>query len=270
MTTLVQIGLDDPFRLASDVHYFEYKGFEFKLVQTEAPERSDVILTLAPGHDDDYVAEAYQTAGEFVTGLSWQLDVGMAVRPLGTVTVGAQFGLKQAKPNISAFTRLPPLGKHGGYDIGRIARIENEEQKTALTLYREAGGSNKVTLSILFSWQVLETRGETAVQWVNEVVSGDLPNDLVYTSDLISKVDTRGMKIGKYLLEDCRHAIAHVNRQPGRRQLLFDDYDEDRRLGASKEILARLARYYIKQELGVQNHLYLKGREDRIPIYVAP
>lgn len=268
MTTVIQIGLDNPHRLADDVQYFEYQGVQFKLVQTEEGRWSDVILTLASEYNDDYIREVYSIAGEYVTALSWELDVGMAVRPIGVLTVGADIGLQEAEPNTFVFPELPSRGGATGYGIGRIGKISNDEQKGAMTLYREACGANKTTLSVLFYWQVLETRGETAVQWVNKLM-GNLPTALEDLPGLVEKADTRGKNLGDYLLDDCRHAIAHVNREPGRRELLFDDYDEDRRLAVSNRILKRLARYYIEDDLGVRQRLVLRQRAGGpVPVYV--
>ena len=54
-----------------------------------------------------------------------------------------------------------------GHNLSAIPDIENELQRKALILFREARSSNKVWLSFLFYWQIMEIGGGNPIQWVN-------------------------------------------------------------------------------------------------------
>ena len=70
-------------------------------------------------------------------------------------------------------------------------------------------------------------------------------------------------RLGDYLQEDCRHAIAHVRRKPGRTPLKFDDDEESARLTISSRVTEGLAEHYIRTELGVTESMYLVRRRGR-------
>jgi hypothetical protein len=159
---------------------------------------------------------------------------------------------------------------HVGYTMSRIARITNEQQKIGLTLFREALSANKVLLSLLLNWQIMEIRHSDPVGWVNKVVRRN-PEVLLHgvASRALSELPLQGRSLGQYLLDDCRHAIAHIRRKPGRRILRFDDEEENGRLWRSAEVTKELARHYILAELRVTEHLHLvRPHRGGFPIYL--
>jgi len=159
---------------------------------------------------------------------------------------------------------------HVGYTMSRIARITNEQQKIGLTLFREALSANKVLLSLLLNWQIMEIRHSDPVAWVNKVARRN-PQVFLHgvASRALNELPLQGRSLGQYLLDDCRHAIAHIRRKPGRRALRFDDEEENGRLWRSAEVTKELARHYIHAELGVTDHLHLvRPRRGGFPIYL--
>ncbi len=256
MPFLMHIAFDNPFRLKRNVHYFEYGGVRFKLIQNDPRKWADVLVTIVDSYNSPAVQRAYSAAGEFASALSWEFGVGTAIREVGGPGVGQTFRLRQARCVSFVFPGITFRGMHIGHTLSRIARITNEQQKIGLTLFREALGSNKVLLALLLTWQIMEIRHHDPVSWVNNVV-GQQPQVLQRAHNELSELPLQGRTVGQYLLDDCRHAIAHIRRKPGRRVLKFDDEDENGRLWRSARVTEELARHYIHAELGVNERLYL-------------
>ena len=270
MSYLLTMSLDNPNRLKGRVHYFEYHGVRFKLVQNNPRRWSDTLLTIVPNDYRSAEAHAaYAAAGEFASALSFEFDAGVTIGGLGGG--GFNFTLRRAMPSQFVFPRVPFTRLNrmvGGYTIERIARITDEHQRIALTLYREALSSNKDLLSFLLYWQILEVRSKDVVEWINKAIRKH-PDKLVQVLDYLRELPLAGRKLGNYLLDDCRDAIAHIRRQPGRRALKFDDDDESRRIWYSARVAKELARFYIRTHLGVTDRLYLvRPRAGGFPVYV--
>jgi hypothetical protein len=271
MPYLLNISLDNPNRLKRKVNYFEYRGVRFKLVQNDPRKWSDSLLTIIP---NDYRSPeahvAYAAAGEFASALSWEFDVGVTVSGLGGGSFPPTLTLRNARPRQFVFPRVPfsrVSRMVGGHSIERIARVTNEQQRIGLTLYREALSSNKELLSLLLNWQVLEIRHKDPVGWINKVVRKHA-HDLVEVIRLLPELPLAGRSLGNYLLDDCRDAIAHIRRRPGKRALKFDDDDESRRLWYSAKVTKELARFYIRTHLSVTDRLYLVRPSGGFPTYL--
>ena len=269
MSSMLQFALDNSVRFYPRVHYFAYGGFRFKLIQNDPQRWSDIILTVF--HEppaEDVIQQAYRAAAEFVSALTWQLDFPMGIRPAGMLTVGARITLRSAQPNVFTFPEISFRGHHLGFELSRIAKIETEEQRVAVTLYREAQSSNKLMLSLLLNWQVMEVRTGKAVPWINHTMANP-PNRLGDLPELLGRLGVKPERLGDYLLDDWRHAIAHIRRRPGKHALKFDDRSEAQRLHGASEIVRKLARHYIIDELGLTESCYLVRRGERgFPAYL--
>jgi hypothetical protein len=266
MSYLMHIAFDNAFRLATNTHYFAYRNVQFKLIQNNPRRWSDVLLAIVP---DDAAAKsaAFFAAGEFLSALSWQNSSPITLRHVGGPGIGSRVTLRQARCRSFVFPELPYHGRISGYGISQIAHIENEQQRIALTLYREALSSNKEVFAFLLFWQILEVRHHDAVGWVNSVRKRQ-PKALRIADD-IRLLPLAGRRLGEYLQEDCRHAIAHIRRKADRRALRFDDEEEVRRLAISTRIVRELAAYYIRAEMGVTDSLHLvRTKKHGFPEYV--
>jgi hypothetical protein len=258
MAFLLQIGIDKAFRMLRNVHYFEFRGTRFKFVQAKGSgpaKYSDVLLAVVEGHRTPEEQNALSSAGNWASALAWQLHRPMAIRVLGGLSWRPNRPLRAARPNIFSFPRLPYLGEMRGFGIGRIAHTETDDQRLALTIFREAQAANNVFLTILFYWQVLEVGQAQPVGWVNKVINRR--PELHSARPHIKELDLGKRRLGEYLLNDCRHAIAHLKRRPGETPVKFDNLSERMRLGASATILEDLARSYIERDLAVSESLYL-------------
>lgn len=269
MSSMLQFALASPVRFYPRVHYFCYGGVRFKLVQNDPTKWSDSILAVFDERpSDDVVQQVYSTAASFVSALSWELDFGMSIGPAGMLTVGSRTTLRSARPNVFTFPDIPFRGNMLGFGLSQVAKVDTEEQRVALTLYREAQSANKLLLSLLLNWQIMEIRTGAAVPWINQTMQS-LPRGLADLPQKLAQLGVRPADLGQYLLDDWRHAIAHIRRHPGRHALRFDDRVEAERLARAAEIVQRLARHYVVDELGVTERLYLMRRGKRgFPTFV--
>lgn len=269
MPYLMHITFDNSRRLPGHIYYFEYAGVRFKLIQNEARKWSDVLLTIIPENDSSAEQRAYSAAGEFLSALSWENSARIALRHEGGMGVGACFRLRRAKCRVFRFPEVPFSGHATGYTISTIPATETDDQRIALTLFREGHSSNKLLLSFLFYWQIMEIRTNDPVGWINKTYYRRVAG-FYFNTDDVQQLPLRGRKLGEYLQEDCRHAIAHIRRKPGKRPLKFDVGEEDRRLAISTRIIQELAKHYITNVLGLRNKLYLVRKGGLgFPVYVT-
>jgi hypothetical protein len=271
MPYLLQLAVDKPFRLQRNTHYFSYQGVSFKYVQH--PQRagsqwSDLLLTIVDSSDSPMAQKAFSVAGTWAAALSWEVRRPISIRMAGGASWHSSFPLRRARGNIFTWPRLPFLGKTSGFDFSRIANVTDENQRKALVIYREAQVSNSVLLSILLNWQVLEVWNSQPVGWINNQVKKG--TGYMTLRNHLSALHLGTRKLGEYLLNDCRHAIAHLRRDPGRKAIEFDSITEVRRLGSSAVVLEALARRYIETHLKLTDHMWLARPRGRGAIRYVP
>ena len=145
-----------------------------------------------------------------------------------------------------SFPEVPFSGYSVGYDICRIPKIETEEQKNALILFREASSSNNAYLSFLFFWQILEIGRNDPIGWVNKTFRRNRKKIRV-GNETLKRLQLNGKKIGNYFYDDCRNATAHIFRRKKGGKIKLDTPDENVRIKISTEIIKEFARLYIKK-----------------------
>lgn len=252
----MQICFDNDHRFSRNYYLFEYKGVKFKLVQNNPRKWADSLLTILPNYSQNTLDVAFKAASEFLSALSWELKSRIMVGGVGGRSWKAQFPLSKAKPSAFTFPRIPFGGLIRGYNLYSIPNIKTDYQRTALTLYREANASNNNYLSFMFYWQVLETRNTDAVGYVDKVYRKKR-SELMLKDHHLSSLPLNGKTLGVYLQGDCRHAIAHIKRKPGKRKLDLDNLDERTRISSSVIVVKAFAEHYIKNSIGLNNSLYL-------------
>ncbi len=176
--------------------------------------------------------------------------------------------LKTCRPVVFTFHKIAFEGIAGGYDLVTIPPIKNETQRLALALFREAHASNNDYLSFLFFWQVIEVDGTDPIGFVDRTYRKQR-SQLALDPETMSKLPLANRTLGKYLSDDCRHAIAHIRRSPGKKNLDVDKSSERLRLARSVTVIKEFAEYYIRDHLDLDERLYLCSRNKReIPRYI--
>ena len=85
----------------------------------------------------------------------------------------------------------------------------------------------------------------------------------------LDRLNLRGKSVGNYFNDDCRHAIAHIVRQPGETVVDFDDPVDRARIALSVKAIEGLARYHIEHRLGLTKDLHLhQSHRGSVPEYL--
>lgn len=139
----------------------------------------------------------------------------------------------------------------------------NEDLIRCLAFYRDGLNAYSVGLAshaVLSFYRVFETRyhkKDKAIKWVNDVFT----NIELFTSDKALQAfeadrQATGVDHGTYVYGNCRVATAHAARDFRSDP---DEADEARRLLTASRIIQRLARLFIKQELGFSTSYLTDG-----------
>jgi len=270
MAFLMHLSFDNRRRLQRNSYLFEYKGVRFKLVQNNPRRWPDHLLTIVPkaGSPDSDVA--FSVASEFLSALAWESGGPVAVWDSGGCGWPEGRSLRRARPRIFSLSRIAFPGNIGGYGLTQIPHVKTQEQRIALALFREARASNNDYLSFLFFWQVLDVGGGKPEAFVDEVF-GDPHHHLKVNRSDIDSLPLGDRKLGRYLCDDCRDAIAHIRRFPGRRKLDLDKAEERCRLATSVRVVEGFAEYYIRNALCLSDKLHLlRPRGGGFPRFVNP
>jgi len=251
------IGFDNDRRLRKRVYYFTYNNVRFKLIQTNPKKWRDLLLTVVENDDASAKTKAYAAASEFLSAFAWEHDARVKAGRAGGFGRGKKFNLRSAKARAFTFPEMPLYSYSLGYDISRIAHLENDKQKLAVALFREANSSNSSYLSFLFYWQIMEIDGTHPMDWVNKTYRNRSTNHFFIEQNVVGVLNLKSQSIGHYFEDSCRHAIAHIKRKPGETTLRFNDFEDEERLEVSSNAVKRFAKFYITQQLGLKKQLYL-------------
>jgi len=264
----MHICFDNSSRLQRRIYYFEYRGVRFKLIQNKLGKWSDVLLTITPLNDRSAQEDSYSAAGEFLSAFSWHNSSNVSLSSCGGIGRPKSFKLRQATCHIFTYPKTSFSRYSFGYQISPIPEVENEDQRLALALFREARSSNKLFLSFLFYWQVMEVGGGEPIGWINKVYYAS-PRKIHIDRDTIKQLPLAGQKLGNYLYDHWRNAIAHIRRRRGRKTFVFDVEEENRRLAIATIIVERFSEYYIREALKLQKRLHIVRKGGgRFPVFV--
>lgn len=259
---LVHIPFTNTSRLVKPTHLFSYKGQAFKITRTRKSSYADNLLTIVENEKD--IAPAAKTAAEYFSALAWETQGNIHFGNPSWARNGRIRDLKSAQASIFDFARIPPGREIGGYSISNIPHIENEDQRLALALYREAGAANNDYLQFLFYWQILYV-GSNTKPW--DAVNKARKN--IRDNTWIGKLELNGKTIGDYFRDDCRDAIAHVMRKPGETTIDFDEPADRKRISLSAKAVKTFAHHHILERLALKKTLYLfKEKPGSIPAYL--
>lgn len=137
-------------------------------------------------------------------------------------------------------------------------KLPDEDGRKALAIYREGRNAEQnflISFAVLSYYKIIEIkyrgRSETRT-WFRD--SYTAIRDKI-DPDVIKRFETYcGSKpVENYLYDACRSAVAHANKPETTDP---DEFEELNRLHNVAYILRRLARYFIKNELGLSNHYF--------------
>lgn len=259
---LVHIPFTITSRLIRPTYLFSYKGQSFKICRTSLKKYADNLLTIVDQEED--INRVARIAAEYFSALAWQNRGDVQFGNPTWVRNGRIRDLRTAGASIFAFQMIPPGRGTSGHSISILPHIENEHQRLALALYREAGASNNEYLKFLFLWQILAVGSKGESLGVANKARKEIRD-----TGWIDRLDLKGKSIGNYFAGDCRDAIAHVTRRTGETTLDFDNPEDRCRISISVRAVDEFARHHIKNRLDLNKSLYLfKEKPGSIPAYL--
>lgn len=258
---LVHIPFTITSRLIRPTYLFSYKGQSFKICRTSLKKYADNLITIVEQQED--INRVARIAAEYFSALAWQNRGDVQFGNPTWVRNGRIRDLRTANASIFAFQMIPPGRGISGHSISVLPHIENDRQRLALALYREAGASNNDYLKFLFLWQILAVGSKGSIGVANRA------RQEIRDTTWINQLDLKGKSIGNYFANDCRDAIAHVTRPAGETTLDFDNPEDRRRISISVRAVDEFARHHIKNRLDLNKSLYLfKEKPGSIPAYL--
>lgn len=268
MPVLYHIVFDNVFRLEQDEYLFEYNGVPFKLIQNDPRRASDVLLTIVSHENGQETEAAYAAAGEFLSAVSWENRSPVLLRPGGGIGMVQPGGLQDAQCRYFGVPEIAVAGNCIGNSISRLPKISTAEQRTALALVRDGRSSNVASLAFLYFWQALEVKGERAKDVVNRQFAAE-PKRYFLPDYNAKALGLNNRSLGDCLLEDYRHAVAHIRRDPGRRPLILDNLKEIERFNIARRLAEDMSEVYIRTHLNIQEPVWLtRVRGHQFPVYV--
>ena len=268
MAFLLHIAFASTRRLQRNSYLFDYKNVRFKLVQNSPRKWADSLLTIVPAYQSPARLAAFAAGSEFLSALAWECGGSVAVWESGGCGWPDHQSLRSAHPRVLTFPRIAYHGVVSGYSLAQIPHIQTEDQRVALALFREARASNNDYLSFLFFWQVLDVGGGHPEDKVNKAIRRHR-NELRFNLTYIDRLPLGNRTLGAYLRDDCRDAIAHIKRRPGKTKIDLDKPDERSRLAISARVMEGFAEYHIRTNLGLSEKLsLLRPRSGGFPTFM--
>jgi hypothetical protein len=270
MPYLMHIGFDNNARLWKNVIYFKYKGIRFKLIQNNNKMYQDVLLTVILDENNiELINNAYLIASEFIAALSWELNSFAKVEYLGELARQENILLRKTRCSMFNYHKVAFCGGSKNNIISVIPEIENDKQRDALILFREAKSANNNYLSFLFFWQILEINFGNPINWIDKVYRKN-KNKLNISEDYINSLPLKGRKLGYYFKDDFRNAISHIfKRKEGKKIIKIDTPNDNILINKGRIIIEEFARFFIENELKLKKKLYLVRKRKRdFPLYV--
>ena len=115
----------------------------------------------------------------------------------------------------------------------------------------------------------MEVGGNDPIGWIDKTWRRNR-NQIYLTKEDLKIISPKGKNLGNYFNDDCRNAIAHLfKRKTGKTKIKVDDPEDNIRIAISKKGIKEFAKFYIKNELELQKHLWLiKKGGGGFPTYV--
>ena len=151
-----------------------------------------------------------------------------------------------------------------------LAAPENDSARAALAFYREGMSLDNpfyAFLSFFKAFSVAVPDGRERNKWMTDHRDSLNIND---AKERLDELEAQGDEVGAYIYKQCRHAIAHADREPF---VNPDDTDDHYRLTKDLPLMRNFARIAIEESFGIKSrmtiyreHLHeLEGFREIIP-----
>ena len=279
---LFHICFDSPLIFRKNL-YFNYEWIDFKLIKG-TKEYQDILCCIIDGESGSGPSKSearrvQEIALRFLSCLSWELNIG--------ITTGSSYGgigWSKNRGGLTSVTRPTRITRTSirnrrVRNIVKLPKIDDKYKSNALSLFREAKASNSLYYKFLCYWKILEIeqrrkgktrRQEETIDWIDNTIE---ENKWILQRAHFNAQILKNKTVGKYLCEECRHAVAHVMADyelpPDSGESLFKIY-------TANIIVEYLVDIFMKKELGLEftkddkdNYLYLRKKKGKaIPVFI--
>jgi hypothetical protein len=209
---ILELALSNHARLDRPSFLLEYRDIQFKVVQERGWKWADHLITITPDLSPESKQIAFDTGQELLNLLSWQLRLPMQLSEAGSGLFNKDIRLSQIRPRMRVFKDILFGGHYVNNSPSLIPNINDEHQKLALGLFREARASNNDYHLFLFFWHVIESGGEDGDKVIERLSNLGMVH---WVNDDIAKLSLGGNTLGNHLKENIKNAIAHIKRLSG-------------------------------------------------------
>ena len=228
------------------------KGFRYK----KPLAGMDCIATIAD--EPLYPNEVAMTALIYLGCLSWEHKTKIVPRsPAGFGTsLKISPDLRELKQ--LTFSRRNYWANTEFLEIDQIPHCSSEEHLTAIGLYREAMITDSPYYKLLCFWNILSIRGSIQTSgWINKALRKRLPSHIFSPSEI--KEIKSNYLMGVHFEKNFKDAVSHVKRKEPSDSNTMDVNDprDFTKFFIGAAILEKLARFYVENDLGMNQKLYL-------------
>lgn len=199
----------------------------------------------------------------FLSALSWKDQIGYAT--LGSIMSGCR-ATDRENPRFNFGHPRVRWDTHiGKFDFEHLVVLVRDDQRLALALYRDALASNTDFYRFLNFYKIINIRyhyGADQKAWIDTNLTKVGPRQMKSKSRADELLGA-GKKIGEYLYEQGRCAIAHASYSTGEAIRDPDDPKDRREITKDLDLMQELAQVFMEDELGIasmatvwKQHLY--------------
>jgi hypothetical protein len=271
MAQVIEIHLESYYKLARRSLVFRFMGRDFKLLRgrkrkglrfgsklVRVGTERDCLLTIIRDHDQHEWNEAVRVALIYLGCVSWENRALIGYRPGGGHGFKDEWRTEIRKAFRANVTerRLPAITHY--LRVEHLPCPQSPEHLAAIGLYREGMESESPFYKVLCFWNILSVtgRGTSAIEgWIDAAVK-HRRSRLILDGERELVASTP--RIGYYLADSCRNAIAHIRRNKPLDPAIDPNSPSDhQRMAIAARLLEGLARVYVEEDLGMKETLSL-------------
>ena len=243
MAMRLVVSFDGHFELSCKEYIFIFKKRMFKIVKGE-DHGTNKIITITDGSDEEY-EQAMEDILSFFNYMAWEHGIGFTYVSSYGAGLPDNIKLESIKVDVK-----DPVNHRGTLVIlGYCPPVKNETQEVALGLYNEALVTENVFFRTINFWKILcipplGQKKSNPIEWINNNLAR------IHQQDNFKELIRGKKNIGKYIYDEYRNALHHIERKP----TLYPTKLRDRlKVAIVSWVMRDLAGLYIREGLQLKN-----------------
>lgn len=192
--------------------------------------------------------DAYELVCRFLNALAFENRTGYEIINVSSQALSERPALPLRRPSSSW-----PRNFRSEAHFTTLRSPQSKPARLALAIYSEALSSKSPFLTFLSLWRILDIRYENrpvhgAKNWINHAIQEGY--NIGLEAELMKMVE-RGDNVGQYFAEQCRNAIAHVEKPTHLKSYRWPDRHQIYR---AVHAIRSFVDYFIREELGMPRY----------------